>query len=277
MTDLGMLHYFLGLYVHQSSNEITIFQQKYSLELLQHFGMVNYKPTLTHFHSNVTLSSSCTTHRVDPTLYRQIIGSLLYLSHTRPNISSTVSLVSRFSQDPQQSNQKAVKHVLIYTQGNSIFCIHYTVGSPKLIGFTDSNQAKSVDDHISTSSSFFYLGYAIIAWTCKKHSTIALSMTKVEYRAEILKSQEVIWLRQLLLEFGIQQDQPTCFWYDNHNEIHISRNIMEHQKTKQIEIHMHFINQLIQDGVLSLEYIPSEEEITYIFTNSLSSLRFLKL
>jgi len=104
MTDLGLLHYFLGLQVLQSSEGISIFQQKYALDLLQRFGMVDCKPAPTPFQSGVTLSASCSSPRNNPSLYRQLIGSLLYLTHTRPDISFAVGLVSRFSQDPHESH-----------------------------------------------------------------------------------------------------------------------------------------------------------------------------
>jgi hypothetical protein len=84
---------------------------------------------------------------------------------------------------------------------------------------------------------------------------------EAEYRVAVLASQEVLWLQQLLTEFGIQQDRPTTLWCDNQSVIHISRNRVEHQRTKHIEIHMHFIRQLIQDGVLNLEYLPTERKL----------------
>jgi hypothetical protein len=277
MTDLGLLHYFLGLQVLQSSEGISIFQQKYALDLLQRFGMVDCKPAPTPFQSGVTLSASCSSPRINPSLYRQLIGSLLYLTHTRPDISFAVGLVSRFSQDPHESHWKAAKRILRYIQGTTNFGIQYSSGASQLVGFTDSDWAGSVDDRKSTSGFVYCLGSAPVTWSCKKQSAIALSSAEAEYRAAVLASQEVLWLRQLLTEFGIQQDHPTTLWCDNQSAIHISRNPVEHQRTKHIEIHMHFIRQLIQDGVLNLEYLPTEAQVADIFTKPLASPRFLQL
>ena len=94
MTDLGFLHYFLGLLVVQSSNGITILQQKYALDMLQCFNMLDCKPTPTPFQLGVVLSTTCSTPTMDSSSYRQLVGSLLYLTHTRPNISFVVGLVS---------------------------------------------------------------------------------------------------------------------------------------------------------------------------------------
>ena len=93
----------------------------------------------------------------------------------------------------------------------------------------------------------------------------------------ILASQEVLWLRQLLMEFWFLQEHPTTLWCDNQSAIHISKNPIQHQRTKHIDIHMHFIRQLIQDGVLNLKYLPTEEQVVDIFTKPLASPRFLQL
>ena len=214
---------------------------------------------------------------MNPSLYRQLVGSLLYLTHTRPDIAFAVGLVSRFSQDPHESHWKATKRILRYIKGTVRFGIQYTAGTPELVGFTDSDWAGSVDDRKSTSGFVYHFGSAPIAWSCKKQSAIALSSAEVEYRVAILSSQEVLWLQQLLMEFGFPQEHPTTLWCDNQSAIHISRNPIEHQRTKHIEIHMHFIRQLIQDGVLSLEYMPTEAQVADIFTKPLASPRFLQL
>ena len=107
--------------------------------------------------------------------------------------------------------------------------------------------------------------------------TIALSYVEVECRVVVLASQEVLWRRQLLIEFGFPQEHPTSLWCDNQSAIHISINPIEHQWTKHIEIHMHFIQQLIQDGVFTLEYLPTEAQVADIFTKPLASPRFLHL
>ena len=150
MTDIGLLHYFLGLQVHQSLDGIYIYQQKYSLDLLQCFGMANCKVAPTPFQFGVTLTTSYTSPQVNPSLYRQLVGSLLYLTHTKPDIAFAVGLVSRFSQDPHESHWKVAKRILRYIKGTVRFGIQYTVGTPDLVGFTYSNWDGSVDDQKST-------------------------------------------------------------------------------------------------------------------------------
>jgi hypothetical protein len=127
----------------------------------------------------------------------------LYLTHTRHDICFAVGLVSRFSQDPHESHWKAAKHILRYIQGTTNFGIQYSSGASQLVGFTDFDWAGSVDDRKSTSGFVYCLGSAPVTWSCKKQSAIALSSAEAEYRAAVLASQEVLWLRQLLTEFGI--------------------------------------------------------------------------
>jgi hypothetical protein len=201
----------------------------------------------------------------------------LYLTHTHPDISFAVGLVSRFSQDPHESHWKESKRILKYIWGSTKFGIQYTSGASQLEGFTDSDWVGSVDDQKSTSGFVYHLGSAPIAWSCKKKSTIALSSAEVEYHVVVLASQEVLWLRQLLTEFGISQDHPTTLWCDNQSAIHISHNPVEHQRTKHIEIHMHFIQATHPGWCSLLGVLPTKEQVADIFTKPLASPCFLQL
>eukprot|EP00253_Pinus_taeda_P035813 PITA_35813 len=117
MTDLGHLHYFLGVQVLQSKEGISLSQSKYACDILRHFHMEDCKPAPSPFQSGVKLSVSCTSPEVDATLYRQLVGKLLYLTHTRPDLSFAVGLVARFMQNPRESHWKAAKRILRYVRG----------------------------------------------------------------------------------------------------------------------------------------------------------------
>lgn len=158
-----------------------------------------------------------------------------------------------------------------------MYGIHYTLGVPHIVGFTDSDWAGDVDNRKSTFGFVFCLGFGPITWSCKKQHAHTLSSTEVEYRVVVHASQDILWLRQLMTEFGFPPDCPTVLWCDNQSAIHISCNLVEHQCTKHIELHIHFIRQQIQGGILSLEYIPTDVQVADIFTQPFASPRYLQL
>jgi hypothetical protein len=176
MTDLGFLHYFLGLQVLQTNEGIFLSQSKYACDLLRRFHMDDCKPTPSPFQSGVKVSATCTSPKVDATLYRQLVGSLLYLTHTRPDLSFVVCLVARYMQTPHERYWKLAKRILLYVRGTVQFGIHYSSGgTPLLVGFIDSDWAGDPDDRKSIAGYVFSLGSGPVTWACKKQQAIALS------------------------------------------------------------------------------------------------------
>ena len=140
MSDLGHLHYFLGLQVLQTKEGIFLSQYKHACDLLRRFHMEDYKPSPSPFHSGVKLPATCTSPEVDATLYHQLVGSILYLSHSHPDLSFSIGHVSCHIQTTHEIHLKATKRILQYIRGTIQFGIHYsTWGTPLLVGFTDSD------------------------------------------------------------------------------------------------------------------------------------------
>jgi hypothetical protein len=216
MTDLGILHYFFGLQVLQTNEGFFLSQSKYACDILHHFHIDDCKPIPSLFQSGVKLTTTCTSSEVDATLYRQLVGSLLYLTHTHPNLSFVVGVVARYMQTPQESHWKAAKRILPYVHGTVQFGIYYSSeGTPLLVGLTDSNWVGNPNDRMSTAGYVFILSYGPITWADKKQQSSALSSAEAEYRATVNESQEAVWLRHILLEFGFQQQHPTSLWCNN--------------------------------------------------------------
>eukprot|EP00253_Pinus_taeda_P022965 PITA_22965 len=278
MTDLVHLHYFLGLQVLQSKEGISLSQSKYACDLLRHFHMEDCKPAPSPFQSGVKLSVTCTSPKVDATLYRQLVGKLLYLTHTHPDLSFVVGLVVRFMQTPRERHWKAAKIILRYVRGTVQFGIHYSAeASPLLVGFADSDWAGDPDDRKSTAGYVFTLGSGPITWACKKQGAIFLSSAEAEYRGVVETSKEALWLRQILSEFGFQQQHPTTLWCDNQSAIQLCKDPFQHQRSKHIELHMHFIRKLIHDHVLEVQYCSIDDQVADIFTKALIEAKFTKL
>ena len=156
---------------------------KYACDLLRRFHMEDFKPTPSPFQSGVKPSATCTSPEVDATLYRHLVSSLLYLTHTCLGISFVVSHVSRYMRNAHESQWKAAKIILQYIWGTTQFGIHYNIGgNPLLVGFIDSNWVDDPDDQKSTAGYVFSLGSGPITWACKKQQALALSSTESEYR-----------------------------------------------------------------------------------------------
>jgi hypothetical protein len=182
MTDLGFLHYFLGLQVLQTNEGIFLSHSKYACDLLRHFHMDDCKPTASPFQSGVKLTATYTSPEVDATMYHQLVGSLLHLTDTHPDLSFDVGLVARYMKPPREIHWKEAKRILRYVYGKVQFGIHYSsVGTPLLVGFTDSDSVGDPDDRKSTTGYVFGLGSGPVTWACKKPQAIALSSAEAEY------------------------------------------------------------------------------------------------
>eukprot|EP00253_Pinus_taeda_P029382 PITA_29382 len=157
--------------------------------------MEDSKPAPSPFQSGAKLSVTCTSPNIDNTLYRQIVGNNLYLTHTHPDLSFVVSLIDRFMQNPHEIHYKETKRILHYVRGY-----------------------------------VFTLGSGPITWACKKQSANSLSSAKVEYRGVIEDRKENLWLCQILSEFGFQQQHPTTLWCDNQSSIQLCKDPVQHQR-----------------------------------------------
>eukprot|EP00253_Pinus_taeda_P033067 PITA_33067 len=260
MIDLGHLHYFLGLQVLQSKEGISLSQSKYSLDILRHFHMEDSKPTPSPFQFGAKHSFACTSPEYYATLYHQLVGKLLYLTHTHPDLSFDVGLIAQFMQNPHESHWKVAKRILRYVRGTIQFGIHYSAeASPLLVGFTDFDWATDPNDRKSTAGYIFTLRSRAITWAYKKQSTIYLSSAEKEYLGIVEASKEALWLRQILLEFGFQQQHLTTLWCDNQSAIQLCKHPVQHQRIKHIELHMHFIRKLIHDHVLEVQYCSTDD------------------
>jgi hypothetical protein len=148
--------------------------------------MTECKPVGSPFLSGVRLEDEVTTPLVDSTLYRQLVGNLLYLTHTRLDLSYAVSVASMYRQEPHELHWKAAKRILRYVKGTPNFGIYYATDCPlSLVGYTDSDWASDGTDRKSTSGYVFSFGSGPLCWSSKKHATIALSTAKAEYRGEV--------------------------------------------------------------------------------------------
>ena len=278
MSDLGKMHYFLGIEVVQSADGIFVSQRKYVQEILNRFQMSNCNSVSTPVEVGLKLIKEPGGKRVDSTLYKQIVGSLMYLTATRPDIMHAVSLISRYMENPRETHLLAAKRILRYLQGTIEYGLFYKNGEKSdLFGFTDSDYAGDSDDRKSTSGYVFMMGSAAISWCSKKQPIVTLSTTEAEYVAATACACQAIWLRNILEELHFQQEGATTIYCDNSSAIKLSKNPVLHGRTKYIDVRFHFLRELTRDEIIDFLYCKSEDQIADIMTKPLKLSTFQKL
>ncbi|MCO5595959.1 hypothetical protein L7F22_050010 [Adiantum nelumboides] len=173
---------------------------------------------------------------------------------------------------PRKPHLDVVRHTLHYMSATLDYALIYEASTElQLGGFTDANWVGSVCDRRSTSGFMFSLGSAAITWSSKKQPTVALSSTEAEYRGAAMAACEVAWLELLLGDLGIQVQRPVVIHCDNLNSIQLTQNPVFHARTKQIEVHHHFIRERVLDGSIDLTFVRTDEQVADIFTNALGA------
>jgi hypothetical protein len=216
--------------------------------------------------------------RVDSTNYKQIVGSLMYLTATRPDIMYAVSLISRYMENPKEIHLLAAKRIFRYLQGTADFGLLYKKGEHSdLMGFTDSDYAGDQDDRKSTSGYVFMLGTGAVSWSSKKQPIVTLSTTEAEFVAAASCACQAIWLRRILEEIQFKQQGATSIYCDNSSTIKLSRNLVLHGRSKHIDVKYHFLRDLAKDEVINLIFCRSEDQVADIFTKPLKTPLFHKL
>ena len=169
MTDIGLMSYYLGIQVIQSEHDIFISQEAYAKEIMKKFKMDGSKPVNTPIECGTKLSKYTKEEHVDPTLFKSLVGSLRYLTCTRPDILYGIGLISRYMEAPTTSHLKTAKRILRYIKGTIDFGLLYSSSNnSKLIGYSDSDWARYIDDHKSTTGFVFFMGDTAFTWSSKK-------------------------------------------------------------------------------------------------------------
>ncbi|XP_073294570.1 secreted RxLR effector protein 161-like [Primulina huaijiensis] len=211
---------------------------------------------------------------IEVTQYRGLISSLLYLTASRPDILFDVCICSRFQSNPKQSHYIAAKRILKYLKGTQNVGLWYPNDSSfNLIGYSDADYAGCKLDRKSTSGFCQFFGDRLISWFSKKQTSIATSTAEVEYLAAGSCCSQILWMQQLLKDYGIQASESPIFC-DNTSAIAITQNPVLHSRTNHIDIRHHFIRDHVQKKDIRLEYVSTDQQAVYIFTKPLPENNF---
>ena len=216
----------------------------------------------------------------DPTLYRAIVGSLIYImTGTRPDICFAVTKLSQNMAKPTQAHLNMAKNVLRYLQGSREKILRFQKSDlpVKLTGFCDSDWRASVKDRRSITGYTFQLtnNGPLILWKSRKQQTVALSTCEAEYISLANAVQEAKFLKQLCNDMNITIENFVMN-VDNQGAINLAKNPVNHQRSKLIDIKYHFLRSEIQTGNLILQYVSTEENVADIFTKPVSQVKVRK-
>ena len=277
MSMMGELTFFLGLQVKQNKNGIFINQAKYIKDMLKKFEIPAIKEMATPMSPATKLNKDEKGKDVNQKLYRGMIGSLLYLTASRPDIMFSVCLCARFQTCPKESHLSAVKRIFRYLIGTPNLGLWYPKGTSfDLIGFSDADYAGSKIDRKSTSGICQFLGHMLVSWYSKKQNSIVLSTTKAKYIAAGNCCAQILWIKQQLSDFGMFLNNIAIFC-DNTSAINITKNPVQHSRTKHIEIRHHFIRDHVLKNDISIEFVDSLNQIGDIFNKPLNKAQFVKI
>jgi hypothetical protein len=246
--------------------------------------MENCKPVSTPLEYGKKFQQlSASDEAFDDQLYRQAIGCLTYMyasTTTGPDIAAAVGVLSQYASNPSSDHWMGIKRVLRYIKGTISYGLKFSVQeqNPQLIGYSDADWAGDLDTrYTSTSGYVFQYGNGTVSWSSKRQSTVAKSSTEAEYVALSSATQEAIWLRRLMKDFGGQVDTATTIYEDNQGAIELAKNAKYHNRTKHIDICHHFVREKVVSNEIKVSFCPTEDMVADIMTKGLSRVTFEKL
>ncbi|KAH9741041.1 retrovirus-related pol polyprotein from transposon RE2 [Citrus sinensis] len=275
LKDLGEFNYFLGLDVTPNVDGLHLSQTKYIGDLLKKAQMVNCKGCSTPMSSTEKLVKDKGEVFENPSLYRSLVGSLQYVTLTRPEIAFTVNKLSQYLSNPSVLHWQACKRVLRYLQYTADHGLQfYSSGSLSLTAFSDADWGSDLDDRKSVGGYCVYLGNNLVLWSSKKQHIVSRSTAESEYRALALTTAEVLWITYLFKELKVSLLRSPVLYCDNKSAEALASNPKYHSKTKHIELDLHFIREHVSRKELQINHVPSCDQVADILTKPLAFDQF---
>lgn len=269
--DLGRPKYYLGLEIAQGKSGISVCQRKYMVDLLHDSGLTGCKPAPTPMDPNLHLQQEGPPPLPNPKIFRRLIGRLLYLCITRPDITYAVNALSQFLSQPCIHHLSVAHRVLRYLKGNIGLGLYFPTSNLELSVFADADWARCSDSRRSVTGFCLFLGNSLISWRSKKQQVVSRSSAESEYRAMAMASCEIAWVDILLKDFAVVRKKAVPLFCDNKAAVYITSNAVFYECTKHIEVDCHFIREKYLIGLVKPLHVRGELQLADIFTKPLSA------
>ena len=284
VSDMGLVDHYLGIsFTHKQGGTLHLTQTSYIEKLLDRFELTGARPAPTPILKS-TLLKSLQADADDETIpctsapYRELIGSLLYLSLcTRPDIALAVTKLARFSCNPKPIHWNTAKTVLRYLKGTKHMGLRYTPGNLTLEGYVDASWADDPKTRRSTTGALLYIGDNIVDWSAKLQPVIAHSTAEAEYIAADFITRKIVWIRSLLEELGQKQQEATVIYEDNNACIAIAKGEGSFEASKHIELRFHYLKDKLNNGTIYFEELNTKDQRADLLTKPVSSQRLFEL
>ena len=258
MSMMGQMSFFLGLQISQNPNGIFINQSKYATEILKKFGFASCNPVDTPMVEISKLDEDIMGIPVDQTKYRSMIGSLMYLTASRPDLLFAVCMCARYQSKPTKKHLEAVKRVFRYLQGT----VHMGLWYPKdtamaLTAYSDADHAGCQDTRRSTSGGAQFLGDKLVSWSSKRQMSTSISSTEAKYIAMSSCCAQILWMISQLSDYGFVYNN-VLMYCNNKSAIALCCNNVQHSRSKHIDIRHHFIREQVEKWIVELYFVRTE-------------------
>jgi hypothetical protein len=284
LRDLGPTNFLLGVAIahDRSQRQITLSQRQYVLDILERHGMSDCSPVSTPMDPGLKLQKDMPAKNekdarfIQDFDYKSAVGELLYLAiSTRPDIARTVSVLCRFNSNPCYEHYKAVKHLWRYLQGTLDLKLTFRPvdSAEPFTTYSDADHGGCPDSGKSTSGYVVKMGTSVVGWMSKLQSLVALSTTEAEYVAATSAAQELIWMRSLFSELGIDLPGPSTLYIDNQSALAVAKNPEHHGRMKHLDLRFFWLRDQVERGLIKVTYLPTADMPADMLTKSLERIK----
>lgn len=265
----------MGIEVARGPAGIYLCQRKYTLDIISETGLLGVKPVSFPLEQNHKLALAEGEPLSNPSPYRRLVGRLIYLSTTRPELSYAIHILSQFMAAPKPAQWEAALRVVRYLKNDPGLGILLSSDSDlSLSAWCDSDYAGCPLTRRSLTGYFVQLGGSPLSWKTRKHDVVSRSSAEAEYRAMADAVSEILWLRQLLPSLGIECSAPITLHSDSLSAIQLAANPVFHARTKHIETDCHFIRDEILRGTIVTQHVSTTTQLADILTKALGRREF---